>query len=68
VIFRKPIFYLGIKLGCLGKNLLRLGLRRYVGEGVVNGISLSPTGLKIIGGLVSRLYSVTPLKIEATPL
>jgi len=54
VSFRDPVFDLAVKLGSLDKDLLRFGLRRDVGEGVVDGISLSPAGLEIVGVLLRR--------------
>ena len=38
--FRDPVFDLVVKLGSLDKDLLRFGLRRNIGEGVVDSISL----------------------------
>src|SRR5208337_1954781 len=48
-----PVFDLVVKFVGLNKDLLRFGLGRYVGEGIVDSISLSPTGLKVVGILVS---------------
>ena len=53
--FRDPVFDLVVKLGCLDKDLLRFGLRRNIREAVVDRISLSPTGFKIVGVLVRGL-------------
>ena len=49
-----PVLDLAIKLLRLDKDLRRFRLRRNVGEGVVDRISLSPTGLKIVGVLLRR--------------
>lgn len=52
MVFRNPVFDLAIKLLRLDEDLLRFRLCRNVGEGVVDRISLSPTGFEIIGVLV----------------
>ena len=48
-----PVFDLVVKCDGLDKDLLRFGLGRYVGEGIVDSISLAPTGLQVVGILVS---------------
>jgi hypothetical protein len=54
VIVRNPAFDFAVKPGCLDEDLLCFRLRRNVGEGVIDSISLSPTGFKIVGVLVRR--------------
>ena len=54
MVFRDPVFDFAVKPFCLGEDFLRFRLRRNVGEGVVDRISLSPTGLKIVGIIVRR--------------
>ena len=55
MVFRDPVFDFAVKPRGLDKDLLRFGLRGDVGEGVVDGISLSPTGLEVVGVGVSYL-------------
>lgn len=55
MVLGNPVLDSTVKLVRLDQDLLRFSLRSYVGEGVVDGISLPATGLKIIGVLVSRL-------------
>jgi hypothetical protein len=55
MVLRDPVFDLAVKLRSLDEDLRRFGLGSNIGEGVVDSISLSPTGLKIIGVLVGRL-------------
>jgi hypothetical protein len=54
VVFRNPVFDFAVKPFCLDEDFLRFRLRRNVGEGVVDRISLSPTCLKIVGIIVHR--------------
>ena len=55
MVHGNPVLDLAIKLLRLDDDLLRFRLRRNVGEGVVDRISLSPTGFEIIGVLVHGL-------------
>jgi hypothetical protein len=52
MVLGNPVLDLVIKLLRLDEDLLRFRLRRNVGEGVVNRVSLSPTGVEIVGVLV----------------
>jgi hypothetical protein len=52
VILRNPVFDLPIELGSLHDDLFCFSLRGDVRKGVVNRVSLSPTGLEIVGVLV----------------
>ena len=47
-----PVFDLVVKLRGLDDDLFRFGLRATLEKGVVNRVSLSPTGLTIIRALV----------------
>lgn len=53
MVLGNPVLDLAIKLLRLDEDLLCFRLRRNVGEGVVDRISLSPTGFEIIGVLVN---------------
>ena len=53
-----PVFDLVIKLRGLDDDLFRFGFRGDVRKGVVNRVSLSPTGLEIVGVLV-RVFAHT---------
>jgi hypothetical protein len=49
MVLGDPVFNLAVKLGRLRQDLFRFGLRGDIGEGVVNCISLAPTGFKLVG-------------------
>src|SRR5450759_2234494 len=55
MVLGNPFFDLVVKFGGLDEDLLRFGLSRDVGEGVIDSISLPPTDLEIVGVLVTWL-------------
>jgi len=55
MVLGNPVFDMAVKLGRLDKDLLRFSFGCNIGEGVVDSVSLPPTGLEIVDILMSWL-------------
>ena len=66
MVFRDPVFDFALELGRPDKNLRRFGPGCDVGKCVVDSISLSPTGLEVVGILITGFPSTSLMLSNGT--